>query len=128
MDYDNKSKNYFAQEASLEDNTIKIKIFNLFYSISKEKQYNKWTSIILIVLEMIQLISYAFDNPHKSLWNIKESNIDKLSTLLGATRIISLMKYLNFIIYLIIFIFLIIMIFCFFFISFNGNNIRRISN
>ena len=111
MDYDNKSKSYFTQEASLEDKTIKIKIFNLFYSISREKQYNKWTSIILIVLEMIQLISYAFDNPHKSLWNIKESNIDSISTILGTTRIISLMKYLNFLIYLIIFIFLIIMIF-----------------
>jgi hypothetical protein len=38
MDYDNKSKNYFSQDSSLEDKTFKIKSFNLFYFISKEFQ------------------------------------------------------------------------------------------
>ena len=114
MDYDNKSKNYFSQDSSLEDKTFKIKSFNLFYLISKEKQYNRWTIFIFIFLEMIQLISYAFDDPHKPLWKIKESTINNIVKALGATRIISLMEFINFIIYLIIFILLIIMIFCLF--------------
>jgi hypothetical protein len=114
MDYDNKSKNYFSQDSSLEDKAIKIKSFNLFYFISKEKQFSRWAIFIFIFLEMIQLISYAFDDPHKSLWKIKESTINNIAKALGAARIISLMGFINFIIYLIIFILLIIMIFCLF--------------
>ena len=111
MDYDNKAKNYYSsQDTSLEEKSFKLKTFNLFYEISRVKQYNLWTLSILYLLETIQLISYAFDEPHKSVWKIKSDNIDMLSTILGATRIVSLMQYLNFTIYIVIFIFLIILI------------------
>ena len=63
---------------------------------------------------MLQLISYAFDEPLKHLWKIKESTINNLSIIFGATRIETLMKFVNFTIYIIIFIFLIILIFSIF--------------
>ena len=112
MDGENKSKNYYwSQDTFLEDKPFKVKTFNLFYEISQQKQYNIWILSILYLFETIQLISYAFDEPHKSLWKINSSNIDILSTILSAARIISLMKFINFTIYLIIFIFLIVIIF-----------------
>ena len=112
MDYENKSKNYYSsQDAFLDEKSFKLKTFNLFYEISQQKQYNIWTLSILYLLETIQLISYAFDEPHKSLWRIKSSNIDQLSTILSAARITSLMKFINFTIYVVIFTFLIVIIF-----------------
>ena len=96
MDYENKSKNYSSQDAFLDEKSFKLKTFNLFYEISQQKQYNIWTLSILYLLETIQLISYAFDEPHKSIWRIKSSNIDKLSTILSAARITLLMKFINF--------------------------------
>ena len=115
MDYDNKGKNYYSQqEISLEENSLKIKIFNLFYEISKVKIYNTWIISILIIFETLQLISYGFDDPHKPIWKIPDSYINNLSIILGVTRIASLMKYVNFTIYIVIFVFLIILIFILF--------------
>ena len=115
MDYENKGKNYYSQqEISLEEKSVIYKIFNLFYEISRQKQLSLWANSIFILLEMLQLISYAFDEPHKQLWKIKESYIDKLSTILGATRIITLMKFVDFTLYIVIYILLIIIIFALF--------------
>jgi len=115
MDYLNKDKNYYSQQdISLEERSFENKSFNLFYEISRQKQYSIWANSIFILLEMLQLISYAFDEPHKHLWKIKESTINNLSIIFGATRIVTLMKFVNFTIYIIIFIFLIILIFSIF--------------
>jgi len=115
MDYENKGKNYYSQqEISLEEKSVIYKIFNLFYEISRQKQLSLWANSIFILLEMLQLISYAFDEPHKQIWKIKESYIDKLSTILGATRIITLMKFVDFTLYIVIYILLIIIIFALF--------------
>ena len=115
MDYDGKAKNYFSQQdISTEEKSLKIKIFYFFYAISKEKQIKLYTFFILIILEMIQLISYAFDEPHKNLWKINESNINNISDIVGATRILSLMKFLDFNIYIVVFFILIVLIFCLF--------------
>ena len=115
MDYDGKAKNYFSQQdLSIEEKSLKTKIFCFFYLISKEKQINLYTFFVLIILEMDQLISYAFDEPHKNLWKINESNINKISDIVGATRILSLMKFLDFNIYIVVFFILIVVIFCLF--------------
>ena len=113
MDFDNKGKGFYAQqEIAIEEKSLKIKIYNFFYSILKDKkEFNLIALCILIILEMLQLISYAFDEPHSNLWKIKESNMNTISTIIGALRILPLMKYVNFNIYLVIFIFLIIIIF-----------------
>ena len=115
MDDENKGKNYYSQqELSLEEKSFKIKTFNLFYEISKVKIYNVWTISIFIVFEMLQLISYAFDDPHKPLWKLPDAYINNISIILGVTRIVALMKFVNFTIYIVIFIFLIILIFILF--------------
>ena len=106
MDDENKGKNYYSQqELSLEEKSFKIKTFNLFYEISKVKIYNVWTISIFIVFEMLQLISYAFDDPHKPLWKLPDAYINNISIILGVTRIVALMKFVNFTIYIVIFIF-----------------------
>ena len=73
----NKGKNnYSQQEISPGENFFKIKTFNLFFEISKIKIYNTWALAIFIIFETLQLISYAFDDPYKSLWKIPESYIN----------------------------------------------------
>ena len=52
MDDENKSKSFYSQqEISLEEKTLKYKTFNLFYEISKNRQYSLWANSIFIILE-----------------------------------------------------------------------------
>ena len=115
MDYDNKGKNFYSQQdISIEEKSFKNKTFSLFYAISREKQYNLWTFFILIILETIQLISYAFDEPHKNVWKIDTESIDNILNIIGTVRILPLMNFVNFNIYIVIFFILIFLIFCLF--------------
>ena len=113
MDFDNKAKSFYAQqEVNIEEKSLKIKIYNFYYTILKDKkEFNLLALCILIILEMIQLISYAFDEPHLYLWKINESNMKTISTIVGALRILPLMKYVDFNIYLVLFFFFIIVVF-----------------
>ena len=92
----------FNQESSIDDKSLKFKIYNYFYLILKSKKEN--SSLILsflIILETIQLISYAFTYPHKDSWKIDKKAIDYISIILGSIRISPLMKYVSFQNYLI---------------------------
>ena len=78
----------FNQESLAEDKSLKLKVYNYFYLILKSK--GKINSIIisfLIILETIQLVSYAFDEPHLESWKIKKNVIKYISIILGSVRI-----------------------------------------
>ena len=65
MDNENKNKNSMREDRE-EVQTIKTKIYNYFYYILKDKkEINRASSCIFIILEMIQLLSYAFADPGK---------------------------------------------------------------
>ena len=92
----------FNQDNSLDDKSLKFKIFNYFYLLLKsKKEINTIILSVLIILETIQLISYAFAVPHLESWKIDKKIIDIISIILGSLRISPLMKYVSFSNYLI---------------------------
>ena len=113
MEGENKNKNAMREEREgPEVQTIKIKIYNYFYFILKDKkEINLASSCIFIFLEMIQLISFAFDDPHKKTWKIPESSMINISTIVGALRIGPLMRWVSYNYYIIIFFILVVLMF-----------------
>ena len=93
----------FNQESSIDDKSLKFKIYNFFYLILKtKKEFNSIILSILILLETIQLISYAFAEPHLESWKIDKKAVNYISIILGSLRVSPLMKYVNFSNYLVI--------------------------
>ena len=104
----------FNQEYLSEDKSLKLKVYNYFYLILKSK--GKINSIIisfLILLETVQFVSYAFDEPHLDSWKIKKNVIKYISIILGSVRISPLMRYVTFDNYLILLYCLLILVFIF---------------
>ena len=93
----------FNQESSIDDKSLKFKIYNFFYLILKsKKEFNSIILLILIILETIQLISYAFAEPHLDSWKIDKKAVDYISIILGSLRVSPLMKFVNFNNYLVV--------------------------
>ena len=57
---------------SLEDVSITKKIYNFYFFTLRKKDINLFFYTILFILEILQLISYSFSDPHLNNWNIKE--------------------------------------------------------
>ena len=89
------SKNiYYNQEISSEEKAFKTKIYNFFYLMINEKnQTSVITLYILHILEIIQLISDAFDEPHLMIWKVSYQRIQIIKVILGAVRINPLLLY-----------------------------------
>ena len=85
----------YNQEISSEEKPFKTKVYNFFYLMINEK--NNQTSVITLyilhILEIIQLISYAFDDPHLMVWKIPYERIHIIQIALGAVRIIPLILF-----------------------------------
>ena len=113
MDAENKNKSSLREEREgIETQTVKTKIYNYFYYILKDKkEINLASSCIFIFLEMIQLLSFAFDDPNKDIWKISDGNMSNISTIVGALRIAPLMRYVSYNIYIIIFFILVVLMF-----------------
>ena len=113
MEAENKNKNVTREEKEgYETQTIKTKIYNYFYFILKDKkEINLPSSCIFIILEMIQLLSFAFDDPHKKTWKIPDNIMKNISTIVGALRIAPLMRWVSYNIYIIIFFILVVLMF-----------------
>ena len=113
MDAENRNKNTMREEREgPEIQTIKTKIYNYFYFILKDqKEINSVSSCIFIFLEMIQLLSFAFDDPHKDTWKIPGKTMENISTIVGAIRIAPLMRWVSYNIYIIIFFILVVLMF-----------------
>ena len=89
------SKNiYYNQEISSEQKAFKSKVYNFFYLMINEKNQTKVITLyILHILEIIQLISYAFDEPHLMIWKVPYQRIQIIKVILGAVRINPLILY-----------------------------------
>ena len=104
----------FNQDTLGEEKSFKLKVYNYFYLILKSK--GKINSIIIsffIILETIQLVSYAFSEPHLDSWKLNQNVIKYISIILGSVRISPLMKYITFDDYLVILYCLLVIIFLF---------------
>ena len=89
------SKNiYYNQEISSEEKSFKTKVYNFFYLMINEKnQTSVITLYILHILEIVQLISYAFDEPHLMTWKVPYQRIQIINVILGAVRINPIILY-----------------------------------
>ena len=119
----------------LDDNnniSLKLKLFNFYYSVLRKKSFGKIVLIVFIIFEGIELISYAFNKLFKKIWKLNSDIFDLFELITGATRITVLMKYLTFNAYLVIFCFISIFIFANFLLLFMalsfGNGKPRLYN
>ena len=99
----------FNQELTIEEKFLKLKIFNYFYFVIIDKnKTNIITLYILHILEIFQLISFAFSDPHFQTWKLASKNIKMISICTSAFRIFPLSQFISSKINLIIFCILII--------------------
>ena len=108
---DNQKNDYFFQDINTNNKTLTHKIFSYFYSLFQIKKSRGFLVYILMLIETIQFVSYAFTPPHYDSWKIDHNNINLFSNIIGALRISTLMQFLEYNTYLIILYLLIIFIF-----------------
>lgn len=105
----------FNQESQAQDKSFKFKMYNYFYLIIKSKgKTNSVIASFFIVLETIQIVSYAFSEPHLDTWKLNKNAIKYISIILGSMRISPLMKYISYNNYLIALYCLVALVFIFF--------------
>ena len=103
--YNNEYKKYMK---------LKMKIFDYFYStLTKKDKTSKFTLFFLHILEIMQIISYAFFQPHLNTWKISQKSIEIISIITSGFRLAPIINYTSYDIYIIVFLILILLIFCF---------------
>ena len=94
----------FSKDLNVIDEiNVKTKIFNFYFFVLRKKDFNIFICSLLLIIETIQLISYSFTEPHLKNWKIKESRMDNISLLVGASRITPIFKYIDYDLYIIIY-------------------------
>ena len=107
-----KEKNtLFIQDINSNNKSFSYKIFKYFYLISQKKKEFILLKYILIFIETIQFISYAFSPNHHNSWKLSENNINIISNILSGFRLSFFMKFLKYKIYTVILYLLVIIIF-----------------
>ena len=109
---DSKGKNAMYIDMNSNEKTFLNKIFYYFYSLSEvKKEYNLFIKSVLILIESIQIISYAFSSVHYNSWKLRTNTIKMISDIIEAFRLSTFMRFLTYKIYTIISYLLIIFIF-----------------
>ena len=112
MKMKNDGGNSIIQNINNNEKTFTYKIFKYFYYlIHEKKEFKSFFKCILIFLETIQFISYAFIQIHRNSWKLGENKIRIISTILSTFRLSSFIKHLTYTIYVIILYFLLAIIF-----------------
>ena len=95
------------QDINLEENSTMAKIYRYFYSLFQEKkEFNSLVKYFQILLETIQMISYAFSENHKKSW---EGNYGILKVT-EYVRISTIMKLFDYNVFLVIFYLLLVIV------------------
>jgi len=112
---DNKGKNTLFIDMNSNEKTFLNKIYYYFYSLFEvKKEYNLFIKSLLILIESIQIISYAFSSVHYNSWKLGTNTIKMISNIIEAFRLSIFMKFITYKIYTIISYLLIIFIFVIF--------------
>ena len=97
------------------EKTFLNKIYYYFYSLFEvKKEYNLFIKSLLILIESIQIISYAFSSVHCNSWKLTTNTIKMISNIIEAFRLSIFMRFITYKIYTIISYLLIIFIFIIF--------------
>ena len=110
---DKKEKDsFFLQDINANEEEYMYRLFHYFYSLYKDKrEYKTFIKCILIYVETIQFISYAFSSLHHYSWNIDLKYMKLISKIIEGFRLSALMQFLDYKLYSIILYLLVIFIF-----------------
>ena len=112
---DIKGKSTIFIDMNSNEKTFLNKIYYYFYSLFEvKKEYNIFIKSLLLLIESIQIISYAFSSIHYNSWKLRTNNIKMISNIIEAFRLSIFMKFITYKIYTIISYLLIIFIFIIF--------------
>ena len=112
MNEEKEKNSLFIPDMNTNDKNLTYKIFHYFhYQLKSNKELKTWLSCILILIESVQFISYAFSPNHFDSWKMEEKNISKISTIICAFRLSTFIKLMKNEIYYIILYLAIIFIF-----------------
>ena len=110
----NKNNEIEVKEISIKNLELKIKMFDYFYiMLNKKDKTSKFTLSFLHILEIFQIVSYAFFQPHLNTWKMPQKNIEIISLIISVFRLSPLLNYTTYYIYMIIFMIFIFFLFCF---------------
>ena len=99
------------QEILIENRSFKLKIFEYFYFILSNKNITSlFTLYFLHFFEIIQIISFAFSEPHLATWKLSLKKTQKISLITSVFRLYPLLQLAPSEIYIIIYILFIILI------------------
>ena len=112
---DNKGENTIFIDMNSNEKNLLNKIYYYFYSLFEvKKEYNFFIKSLLLLIESIQIISYAFSSVHYNSWKLGTKTIKMISNIIEAFRLSIFMKFITYKIYTIISYLLIIFIFIIF--------------
>jgi len=101
------------QYQSDEELLLSEKIFKFFYDIIIRTKMNKILLCFYMVIQSIQLSSYAFSSPFTYIWKLNSNTIDKIQTITAIFRLTGITKYINLNTLIIIWVIIIVLIFLF---------------
>ena len=108
------NKNEIDGQEEIKTKIIKTKIFEYFYiMLNFKNKTTLFTLFFLHILEIFQLISFAFFEPHLMTWKISKKNIKIISLILSGFRLTPLLEFTPYKIRILIYIILIILTFFF---------------
>ena len=110
-----KSKNsLFIRDLNSNDQSLTSRVFRYFYSLYEEKkEFNSFIKCILLFIENIQFLSYAFTPIHFDSWKIEFDFIRFILKIIEGFRLSTLMRFIDYKFYSAIFYIIIISIFFF---------------
>ena len=88
------------QDINVDDKSLSLKIYRYFYSLYQErKEFNHLIKYLQIIVEALQIISYAFSDIHKESWEGDHGILEVLKYI----RISTIMKFFNYNVFQLIF-------------------------
>ena len=87
------SKNVYLKK----EKNLKIKIFDYFYYIIYDrKSTSSFFLAVLYILEIIQIISFAFTSPHTNTWKMSSKSFYIISNITSSFRLSPLLRLISF--------------------------------
>jgi len=110
---DNKEKDsLFLQDINANEEEYIYRLFHYFYALYKDKkEYKSFIKSVLIFIEAIQFISYAFSSLHQNSWKVDLIHMKLISKIIEGFRLSILMQFLDYKLYSVILYLLVIFIF-----------------
>ena len=105
----------YNQEISSKDKSLKNKIFDHFYyMIINKNTTSLFTLFLFHIIEIFQLISFAFSSPHLLTWKLSRKSLPIITSIINGFRLTPLLKLTKLKIFTVLFFAFIIFIITYF--------------